>query len=174
MTEFSQDKFRIGTDASPEDVKLLGDLVLLEEIHEEPSGLVLDASMQLTRDKRWIKRRESGNRRGRVLKVGPGDAVMVWICRECRQESRALIHRLSIHTRSADGWSGIYNTPECRCGAIKGPDGYEIERAPMNTTPGDIVVFRGVPNNEVRLKGKDYVVVHEEQHILAIEEAVRV
>jgi co-chaperonin GroES (HSP10) len=45
------------------------------------------------------------------------------------------------------------------------------DRAPMNVSPGDTVLYTRVPANDVKIGGRMYTMCHEEQHIYAVLDA---
>lgn len=143
----------------------LHDFVLIEPFETPPGTLIIDPGMKMTRDFRWVSPRPRGNRYGTVVAVGAGDRLL-WMTCKCR-ESAEWVFKLE----TAKKWS---------CSACGEPleHGMDLHtgevpifsRAPMNVKPGDIVVYAQRPANEVVLNHKKYVLLHEEQDVLAVVE----
>lgn len=93
---------------------------------------------------------------GRVIKVGPGDK-----CPKCGGDGVRFVQCDPL-------------TPECQPGK---PCGFEdcsrcggTGLLPMNVKPGDRIVYDHPSNRERRFNGVDYVILHEEQHVMAVIE----
>jgi len=136
----------------------LDDQLKMEDRHIAPSPI------QMTKDGRYVSNRPRGLRYGRVVAMGAGDKVIVLVCQSCDR----MQHRIE---RGQD--SKKWRCSECGSFELQaaGGDGAEtslIARAPMNCTLGDVVAFHRVPANEISINGQEFVMCHEEQHIVAV------
>lgn len=86
---------------------------------------------------------------GRVVSVGPGDP-----CLKCAKV------RTELAERGVDLTTLML--PNCVCGGT--------ERIPMNVAVGDRIVYDHPSSAEVTIEGEQYVILHEEQHVLAVIE----
>jgi len=154
----------VGVDSPIEHVRPLGDFVLVRPLKldaETYSGaLVLPESARIP---------ERGLRRGVVVACGPGDKAMGLRCNDCMADYTSTLKQI--------GESQIFAASSCpRCGSTTRHwivnQYLEIveTRRPMHVKPGDTVVYPRVPANGARIGNEDLVLLHEQQHILAVIE----
>ena len=62
-----------------------------------------------------------------------------------------------------------YEPPEGLGIKVEGELWWET-RIPMNVRVGDRIIYVRVPDNDVRINGRDMVILREEQHVLAVLE----
>jgi hypothetical protein len=144
----------------PASIRCLADFVLVKPF--PPAGLIINPGVHMTQDYRWRQDRPRGNRTGTVVAIGSGDKMIGLACADCQRFELRLLRTDSDIKRLA-----------CECGgekltvALK--DGTPMtQRAGLNVSVGDVVVFPRVPANEIEINGEEYVFLHEEQHVLAV------
>ncbi len=159
------------TKATAEQLRPLGDLVLVRPLKleaETHSGrLVIPESARMP---------ERGLRRGMVVACGPGDRAIGFMCADCRKFYTSTITMEGDLQSSASkvSWH-VADCPYCSSSNREilhtGIDGHRYEeRRPMHVKPGDTVIYPRVPANGLRLGDEDFVLLHEEQHVLAVIE----
>jgi co-chaperonin GroES (HSP10) len=85
---------------------------------------------------------------GRVVEAGPGDP-----CQRCSAKGHVVVEEIE----------GLPVTEEC-------PVCHGAARVPMNVKVGDRVLYDHPSDKEVTIEGKQYVILHEQQHVLAVIE----
>lgn len=134
----------------------LYDHIVVEQLPEGATtlgGLVLP---QTTQDARGFATHLDGALlRGLVVACGPGDLFLHGICAQCGAGRRVLMDRATLG--------------KCGCGAQEWRD-LDTSRAPMQTKPGDVVIYPHRCGTQIELEGKPYEVFHEEQFVLGIVE----
>jgi co-chaperonin GroES (HSP10) len=147
--------------AEMSNLKPMGDYVLVKRLENDNpiEGLWLPKRVQ--KEVRQL-------RRGTVVAVGFGDPFIRLRCLKCH----LCRNRLALLKQShREGQREPIETGKCKCGSRE----YEIVstglHAPMEVKLGDQVLYWRSPANDVRINGQEYVMLHEEQHLVAILEA---
>lgn len=148
-------------------VKPLGDFVLVRrDLDQERSNVIIAPG--------WRNKGVDGVKRGTVIAVGPGDkGVFLW-CETCH-ETRQGFPVMQGTARGDVSYSLRTKCPKCgnpRSIAMDWVrDGDPLEaRAPMHVKPGDEILYHRAPANNVVIDDQEFVLLHEEQHILAVIE----
>lgn len=146
-------------------IKPLGDLVLVRRIVEQERSNIIIAPG-------WRNKGVDGVKTGEVIAVGPGDKGIWLYCLECHEG----LLGFPVMQGRADG--SVYWKLRSRCPTCGGPRevGYvgstlRTGRADMHVKPGDVVLYHRAPANNFVLNGQDYVMLREEQHVLAVIES---
>lgn len=150
------------TSATVEQLRPLGDLVLVRPLPEEEKigSVVLPDNARTP---------ERGLRRGKVIAAGPGDRAFHFKCDECFADYSSTVH-------SDDG--KVFAVSACpRCGSKErslylsvANEEPHSSRRPMHVKPGDTVIYPRVPSGGVMINGAECFLIHEEQHVLAVIE----
>lgn len=143
--------------ADPATLTPLYDFVLVKPFPKD-DGLIINPGVHMTGDFRWRSDRPRGNRFGAVVAVGKGDRMVGLKCEQCDELATRIDTAKFRICRSCGG--DLKYSAEC--------EALSEMRAPMHVVPGDVVVFPRVPANEILINQEEYVMLHEEQHILAV------
>lgn len=141
-------------------IRPMGDYVLVKRLpNDNPvEGLWLPKSVQ--KEVRQL-------RRGTVCAVGLGDPMIRIRCKACGGERNNMALLKPSHR---DGQREPIHIASCNCGETD----YELIssnlRCPMEVQLGDQVLYWRSPANDVCINGEEYVLLHEEQHLVAILE----
>jgi len=131
------------------DVRPFGDFVLVRREPDHGENIIIDPN--------WKKNPAQGIKRGTVMSCGPGDPSRLWQCKRCD-------YCLGVSTVKAP-------KPCPRCNSKTDWKYIGRARHPMHVEPGDEVLYSRAPANDVVIGDREYVFLHEEQHILAVVEA---
>ena len=152
-------------------LKPLGDFVLVQPLSQDEQLKMEDrhiapSPIQMTKDGRYVSNRPRGLRYGRVVAMGAGDRSIVLICKSCR----IMQYRIERGQESKKWRCSDCGSFDLCAATVSDADGGHlfIDRAPMNCTLGDVVAFHRVPANEISINGQEFVMCHEEQHIVAV------
>ena len=141
---------RYYSDAGPENLNLMGDLVLVKPEQQEFEGRIYIPPSA---------RPERGEMlHGEVVACGPGDRLIPILCLNCTEERYLMLGKL---------------LPSCHCSC---PDwrilrGEKEGRRALGVKVGDKVLYWRSPANQVTLQGIQYELIHEEQSVVAVLEA---
>lgn len=130
-----------------DEIELMGDQVLVEPIEDaqrERFEAMTPSGLLFIPQKAERDKKREVFRRGRVVACGPGDKY---------------------------GQGKVRNDA---CGpyipAIAFSKEFPGGRFPMSVKPGDVVLYERRAGTDVNLNGTTYVVLHEEQHVVAVIE----
>lgn len=142
-------------------VRPLHDFVLVRP--HPANDLIINPGVVMTKGGVWRQPREKGTRTGDVVAIGPGDKLIGVVCTTCCEGGTVVIR------------GNHQQIGRCKCGGerfsllTKPESGFaDVDRAPMSVKPGDVVAYPPVPANEILIGGEKFVLLHEEQHILAV------
>lgn len=149
--------------ANAADVRPLHDFVLVRP--HPANDLIINPGVVMTKGGVWRQPREKGVRTGDVVAIGPGDKIVSAVCPDCCTS----VNRLIRENQQKLG--------KCKCGGAlvtmletPGSEFCSVDRAEMHVKPGDKVAYPPVPANEILIGDEKFVLLHCEQHILAVLE----
>lgn len=125
--------YQASIDTAIEQITPLYDWLLVRRLHEEEyAGLVISSDMVMTPGGKWVKKSDSGPRRGEVVRMGRGDKRMV----------------------DDPGWSTDPEHPPYDAGMVE-------ERIPMAVREGDVIIYPRFESTHVVVQGEQLTFVRE-------------
>lgn len=170
----------VSIDYAPESIQLMGDFVLVKP----DAPLAMQGTIEIP-DSAIAAQKEYGLQRGKVVACGPGDRVIWFVCADCGMDYTSTLDPRPEGDPNCGAVRVIYAVASCpRCGSSSRSalldswcgfhgvvhHGNERCNRPMHVKPGDTVIFPRVPANRVMIRGEEFVMLHEEQHVLAVIE----
>lgn len=169
-----------------DDLRLLGDQVLVRCLGtaDKQGSIHIPASAQEGR-----KIHQSGGdylHRGEVVLVGPGDKMIWFSCNDCQARQQVIADKLFPYDHERQSATVVSGKVKCAaCGSRsvdiwdRGDSTAIPTRAEMHVSVGDTILYESRRDAKLQarrfpsLGGLDedqYVILHEEQHVLAVIE----
>jgi co-chaperonin GroES (HSP10) len=162
------------------DVMPFGDCVLVQRIDADERGETVSPAGVIS--PKIPRHMVQSLHTGIVLRVGPGDRLIEFLCAACGQVKS--INASSGRPSQGRDYSFVCSKPgKCDCGATEEASNWQQvgeSRRLMGVKPGDKILYPRVPANAVRLANPErysfnvgesnYTFLHEEQHVWAVLE----
>lgn len=172
--------YKVSIPAELENVYPFGDCVLVQRTDADERGETVSPAGVIS--PKIPRHAVQSLHTGVVLRVGPGDRLIVFRCATCG----ALKRINASHSRPFQGRDYSFVTTAPGATDHLSDCDYEDwhqegeERRPMGVKPGDKILYPRVPANDVRMAafdqqsfnvgGANFTFLHEEQHVWAVLE----